>query len=363
MPSIHVESHIVTFAGSSLGADHLYLVYRADDGQEVVIGGRPESASDVFGGAFLIETNVAIEQSLDARDDETPEDRNASELHFPDISVDAAWSLMLAYARMIDAADQPYSFLTTNSNALVGALTESAGVSSDGFPPEPDGPLGPVGLDHADQILTAVPPPVTGDLLGSAGDDVYSLNAAGNAGGELHGETYRTFAGNDRIMAGGGDDMVSAGDGDDIAAGGSGNDTLFGRSGADRLDGNRGDDILRGGRQDDWLHGGKGSDVVIGGPGADRIMGGTGADVLTGDGGADVFVFASSRFGADVITDFETGVDQVEIHSDTTFDAFIFATRQVGDDLLWDPGADGRCSILLQGVTADDLTEADILFL
>lgn len=50
-----------------------------------------------------------------------------------------------------------------------------------------------------------------------------------------------------------------------------------------------------------------------GASGDDVLFGSTGADTLTGGLGADVFLFQSPADGLDVITDFQPGVDRIEI--------------------------------------------------
>ncbi|MFO1033882.1 MAG: calcium-binding protein [Hyphomicrobiales bacterium] len=82
-------------------------------------------------------------------------------------------------------------------------------------------------------------------------------------------------------------------------------------------------DVLRGfenilaGGGDDTITGSDSANVISGGDGADRITGGKGQDTLTGGGGADTFVFSSmadsTPGAADVITDFEHGVDKIAL--------------------------------------------------
>ena len=79
-------------------------------------------------------------------------------------------------------------------------------------------------------------------------------------------------------------------------AGGGGNDDLKGGGGADRLKGGAGFDTLNGGNGDDLLVGGEGDDGMTGGDGADLFRFGL------GDGA-----------GRDVIADFETGLDAIEL--------------------------------------------------
>lgn len=71
-----------------------------------------------------------------------------------------------------------------------------------------------------------------------------------------------------------------------------------------------GADVLTGNDADNLLDGGANGDEIDGGAGNDTIIGGAGDDVLAGGAGADVFRFAAGS-GADIIFDFETGVDKL----------------------------------------------------
>lgn len=106
--------------------------------------------------------------------------------------------------------------------------------------------------------------------------------------------------------------------GDNILRGLNGADKIFGRSGDDRIFGGKGNDNLVGGSGDDFLRGGVSQDILSGGDGNDTLFGGTGKDVLTGGAGEDVFVFARANHSvntadADEITDFEIGVDRIDL--------------------------------------------------
>ncbi|MBO9427805.1 hypothetical protein J7444_23910 [Labrenzia sp. R4_1] len=80
-------------------------------------------------------------------------------------------------------------------------------------------------------------------------------------------------------------------------------------SAQDTIDGGAGNDTIRGGLGDDTLDGGTGNDIIDGG--ADD-------DVMTGGEGEDTFVFGANS-GIDRITDFEAGVDKLDITAlDTT---------------------------------------------
>ncbi|MFN6977797.1 MAG: calcium-binding protein [Gemmobacter sp.] len=200
------------------------------------------------------------------------------------------------------------------------------------------------------------------DLMeGDAGDDRMS-GGKGN-------DTMRGGAGNDTVNGGTGNDLLEGDDGDDLIIGGAGNDQMFGGTGNDRLNGGNGNDLmdggagadtLNGGGGNDTLDGGDGDDVLIGGAGADRFIGGAGDDTMTGGKGADVFVFADG-FGEDVITDFKSGEDLIEIGAFAGADAaeILALGVQEGRDVVFDFGADGM--LTLARVSLEALQESDFL--
>jgi serralysin len=183
-------------------------------------------------------------------------------------------------------------------------------------------------------------------------------------------ENATSGSGNDKIIGNSGNNRIDGGAGDDILSGGSGNDVFIGGSGADNISGGPGwdtidfsnassaisldvrnggtigdamgdrataiealicsafDDYLNGGGAAEQIFGGAGNDTLCGGGANDAIDGGLGADLLRGDagydrltggGGADVFVFTksidvgSSRGRCDVISDFATGQDLIDL--------------------------------------------------
>ena len=146
---------------------------------------------------------------------------------------------------------------------------------------------------------------------------------------------------------------------------GSGNDDVLGSGGDNALAGNLGSDTLAGRGGDDDLSGGSGDDVLSGDEGADDLHGGA---------GADTFVFASLTdsvsAAADLITDFESGVDHVDltlIDADAAAlgdQAFVFvgtaAFSLVAGEVRWvETGAMG----LLQGdVDGDGMADFAIGF-
>jgi Ca2+-binding RTX toxin-like protein len=120
--------------------------------------------------------------------------------------------------------------------------------------------------------------------------------------------------------------------GADALYGLAGNDTLYGGLGVDTLYGGSGADLLLGGQGDDQLLGGRGFDNLQGGKGNDILRGALGQDTLTGGDGEDVFRFETALDGVlniDTITDFVTGVDQIEL-SATIFSVF---SNRVGEQV------------------------------
>ena len=116
----------------------------------------------------------------------------------------------------------------------------------------------------------------------------------------------------DDLRGGGGDDLIRGHSGNDSIEGGSGDDDLYGGGGGDQIRGGHGNDYLFGSSGRDTLMGNAGADELDGGNFDDVLNGGRGADILTGGSGSDTFVFGLSA-GSDLITDFENGVDMIDL--------------------------------------------------
>jgi len=116
----------------------------------------------------------------------------------------------------------------------------------------------------------------------------------------------------DVVNGGVGDDVVRGSFGDDRLLGKSGDDEIYGDEDADQLFGGKGDDLMFGGASIDQVFGGLGDDTVGGGGGADALHGGRGDDQLTGGAAADTFVLRR-RSDDDRITDFQNGMDVVDL--------------------------------------------------
>ncbi len=94
---------------------------------------------------------------------------------------------------------------------------------------------------------------------------------------------------------------------------GTGADSLTGGTAADTLTGGNGADTISGGAGADVLDGGLGADSISGDIGNDTITGGIGNDTLSGGDGADVFRFLAASNGADTITGFVSGTDDLDM--------------------------------------------------
>lgn len=194
-------------------------------------------------------------------------------------------------------------------------------------------------------------------------DKVYGDGGNDTLRGEQGADNLYGGAGNDDIGAGKGDDHVWGEAGNDTMAGnagrdflygGTGNDVLLGGGGTDLLYGQAGNDRIKGGGGFDSLTGGLGRDVLIGGAGADVLEGQDGRDMLTGGSGADIFRFRKGH-GQDRITDFEIGVDHIQI---------IDGPGRIGRLTFEAEGSDtrvsfGKVEILVEDVSLAALQDAD----
>jgi Ca2+-binding RTX toxin-like protein len=362
---IYIEASDVELAGLPSGAKHLYLVHRDTNGDEHVLRAGPSNGFPLVGAEMDVEVNVPIGESEDDRGSDTPEERHASLISFPELSLDAAWALMVKYARSIDAADYGYDPFEENSNAFVGALLRAAGGDPLDMLPDGVSRREAVGIASHDEIIRDIPPPADGTLRGTAGDD--------DLDGIQVGERIVAGAGDDTVRAGRGDDTVLGGDGNDRLNGGQGFDTLRGGPGRDTLlSGPTGDrqmpdegtrvraDRLFGGADGDRLQGSRGPDRLHGGSGDDLLDGAGGSDRFWGGSGADTFRFDAAIAGAGRVEDFEDGVDRIAVLGAAGFDALeISPAGGAGQHALVEAG---EARILLPDVPSDQLDADDFLF-
>ncbi|MEM9782460.1 MAG: iron-regulated protein frpC, partial [Pseudomonadota bacterium] len=103
-----------------------------------------------------------------------------------------------------------------------------------------------------------------------------------------------------------------------------------------------------------------GTDFIRGTDGDNVIRGGAGNDIMTGGAGADVFIFAEGDTGDKIVTDFEVGVDTVELQLGDELDFADLADQLVqdGDDVRLDLG---ETSITFENTQVADFSAEDFL--
>lgn len=117
----------------------------------------------------------------------------------------------------------------------------------------------------------------------------------------------------DYLYGMGGNDSLYGFVGENWLYGGPGDDRLNGNDNVDHLFGEDGNDTLFGGYGDDFVDGGAGNDKIYGGPGTDEISGGSGSDLFVWvRGHADANLLHLDP-AVDTITDFESGLDAIDI--------------------------------------------------
>jgi Ca2+-binding RTX toxin-like protein len=117
--------------------------------------------------------------------------------------------------------------------------------------------------------------------------------------------------------------------------------------------------------------GGAGNNRIYGGTGDDTIFSGSGQDLMTGEVGADVFAFNRVETlgigtGRDGITDFEVGVDRIDLSAlsmtfinSATFNGIAGELRLVPGFVIGDLDGDGAHDFAIglkgvSGLTSDD---------
>ncbi|MDW3181514.1 DUF6851 domain-containing protein [Roseobacter sp.] len=256
---------------------------------------------------------------------------------------------------VFDASEASTLHLGAGSDQIIGALAELDGLQVFDFGRDdvirvsglalPDGGFavspGSAVLE-LDQDGDGTPDAIV-TLEGDYGDDRFiavevdgqtTLRIATDADVELT-DTAERFITTDASA-----NVVAAGDGDDV---------LVSAGGGDILDGDGGNDVLLGGDEDDIL------------------IGGGGGDVTTGGAGADIFSFdasdapAASGFTAEFITDFESGVDKVELsgYAGLSFDTFSWTSAEAGVALV----LPNNRFIVFEGIDDEsELSEQDFVF-
>ncbi len=178
--------------------------------------------------------------------------------------------------------------------------------------------------------------------------------------------------GQDSLVGGKGNDVLNGNQNDDFLSGNVGNDTLNGAYGNDILYGRHGNDVLNGSQGNDILHGNHNKDTLNGGSGNDTISGGNSADRLIGGQGADVFIYYGSQDRGDLITDFQTGIDLIDVSrmisaSSSDYGNYLEFVQSGSNTVIKiEPDGDLTSSssgfITLQRVNATDITADSFIF-
>ena len=199
-------------------------------------------------------------------------------------------------------------------------------------------------------------------ILDFSGDNVVNTGAGADLILLGSGVNYvASGSGDDVVVVGMANDVVKLGAGDDWLWANGGNDNVRAGRGNDTVLGLDGDDTIAGGRGDDDLQGGNGMDVLRGGQDDDRLNGGADNDRLVGGDGADTFVFEGGT-GRDQISDFEDGIDMIEIDmASTGLTGFGDLTlSQTGSRVLVELGNGDE--IVLRNTLLADISAADFTF-
>lgn len=163
--------------------------------------------------------------------------------------------------------------------------------------------------------------------LGGAGNDTFVMDAGSNVidgGTEIDLITFDIEGGTEGVsldlslsgngmIDGSGDQMINTDFGVlDILNVENVEATVF----ADTVTGDASDNTIYGLEGDDVLEGGDGNDMLVGGADADYLTGGLGADIFMFEDMSDVWNTTGDTNVADVITDFESGVDTLTFLKD-----------------------------------------------
>ncbi|MBY3171038.1 choice-of-anchor Q domain-containing protein [Rhizobium laguerreae] len=233
------------------------------------------------------------------------------------------------HARVVGTVDM--GAYESGSSSTPGTPTTPTQPGTPTAPTQPETPTTPT-TPTQPETPTAPTTPTTPTKVftGTNGNDILPHTGQSNGGNE----TFKGLGGSDVLKGGAGADILDGGYGNDTASyAGSGavNVNLAtkaasgGQAAGDKiasienLTGSSYGDVLTGGNGgSNVLNGGAGADKLDGGAGGDIIIGGAGRDIMTGGISADTFVFkapteAGSGSNRDVITDFQHGVDKIDI--------------------------------------------------
>ncbi len=207
---------------------------------------------------------------------------------------------------------------------------------------------------------------------GSSAGVTVNLDTGIGSGGDAEGDTFIRL---ERVTGSQFDDIITGNEFGNSLKGNDGADTIFGLSGRDVIEGRKGNDILHGGDKNDNILGGADNDKLFGDAGFDKLFGGLGNDELTGGADADYFVFNSSlgAFGADVIFDFENGIDKIDVRdvfaianpaniADTFSDLTVSVSAGFGVKVKFEAGQVIYLDDAATGITVADIDASDFIF-
>ena len=209
----------------------------------------------------------------------------------------------------------------------------------------PNSALGVLVGDESSELISLIPGQLAGFPQG-----VLALGGNDTIQGSVDGEVINGNQGFDQIFGGGGNDTLFGGQDGDVIDGGVGDDILFGNLGADTITGGDGNDNLFGGKDNDNLSGGLGNDI---------LSGDFGIDTLTGGGGSDIFVLGIGGGGADIITDFQDGVDLMQLPAGLTFSNIL--VQASGNQTAIVLATTGEELVRLNGIQPSVITSADFV--
>jgi serralysin len=224
------------------------------------------------------------------------------------------------HARVVGTVDM--GAYESGSSPVSGTPTTPTQPTTPTTPTEPTTPTTPT------QPTTPTAP--TKEFIGTNGDDILPHTGQSNGGNE----TFKGLGGSDVLKGGAGADVLDGGTGNDTASY-AGSDAVNVNlatkaalgdqatgdkiAGIENLTGSSYNDVLTGGNGGgNVLTGGAGADKLDGGAGNDVLIGGAGKDIMTGGIGEDTFILKAptetgSGLNRDVITDFQHGVDKIDI--------------------------------------------------
>lgn len=276
-------------------------------------------AYSIAGGAdaakFTINTATGLLSFVAAPNFEAPADSGANNIYDIQVRVsDGALIDTQTIAVTVTNVDDTPVFTSITGTSRNNVLTGTAGLNTiDGL----GGNDTLAGLAGADQLIGGSGTDTATYAASAIGVNV-SLMAGTGSGGDAEGDT---LSGIENLTGSGLGDTLEGNSGNNTLAGGLGIDTVsYEHAGSGvtvNLSSTKAQKTIGAGT--DKLSGfenitGSGfNDNLIGTSGNNALHGGAGNDLLNGGNGSDTFDFSSLADGSDIITDFATGTDHVDL--------------------------------------------------